>query len=440
LEGNALIILLVVFALVAVTGLTLLISGLIGQRIGSEPRCGSCGYDLTGRGSAGDCPECGRSLVGNIALGTRRVRRWRAAVGGVLVVITLLVIGSALSTGGMLRRLPTAWLVTVHERIAFGAHRSALFNELTVRITAGSLRREQIEGLLARVIERQRAAALDPASSAAADWSSQEADFVWSAAIAGLTNDAEFESFMVHAVDVRLAFDPTLEPGVVRPRFRISAPRGFTLVGTTTLPQSVWVSFEELAIGDHKVPGGFEMSGGAFVGGSSTMGPTALGLAPPADGSDAVPATGIVTIRLGATERRFTVTARAPILREPARVDRGALARRLADGLVISAVKRAPTEIEIMMQSEADGLDLAEPPVLLGAGGEIVCGTWSRSGGETEQGRWKLLYQTVDPDHLGDGPLRFRIESIMIVRPLEGGFVGRASAPPTEVTVQRPGP
>ncbi len=442
-----------ILAVVAVSGLTLLVRGLIGRRVGSEPRCGSCGHDLTGRGSAGDCPECGRSLLGNIVLGQRRVGRARVVVGAILLVFALTVVGSALSTGGILRRLPTSWLVTVHERVAWGGQRAALFSELTSRISKGTMRREQIDGVLARVIERQRIAALNPSSPEAADWSNQEANFVRAAAIAGLTNDEEFESFMVHAVDVGIEFEPTLEPGAIRPRFRITAPRGFTLLGTTALPQSVQVRIDELVFGEYAMPGGYDLTGGAFAGGSSAMGPTELQLDLPRDGGGSLPVTGSVTVRLGGTERRFTATARAPILREAASVDRAALASRLGKGIVITAVKISPTEIELTMQSEAEGLDLAEPPLLLGSGEPIVCGGWSRSGGEAERGRWKLTYDTLDPEHLGEdagavdgemrpatGPLRFRFTSLRILTPIEGGFVGRVTVPATDVTIARPAP
>jgi hypothetical protein len=447
------IIVLVLLALVAVAGLTLLVGGLIGYRVGSEPRCGFCGHDLSGRGTAGDCPECGRPLAGNIALGQRRIGRKRVILGAITLALALLVIGSAMSTGGILRRLPTAWLVTVHERIAWGGQRAALFTELMGRITNGTIRREQIDTLLARVIERQRTAALDRSSAEAANWSNQEADFVWAAAIAGLTNDAEFESFMVHAVDVGIEFEPTLEPGTVRPRFRITAPRGFTLPGTAALPQSVQVRVDELVFGEYAMPWGYDLTGGVFAGGSSAMGPSELKLDLPRDGGGSLPVTGAVTVRLGGTERRFTATARAPILREAASVDRAALASRLVRCIVITAVKISPTEIELTMQSEAEGLDLAEPPLLLGSGEPIVCGGWSRSGGEAERGRWKLTYDTLDPEHLGEdagavdgemrpatGPLRFRFTSLRILTPIEDGFVGRVTIPATDVTIARPAP
>ena len=48
-----------VSALVATIFLTI---GLRGRRVGTEPRCRKCGYNLTGT-SEGKCPECGTNIA-----------------------------------------------------------------------------------------------------------------------------------------------------------------------------------------------------------------------------------------------------------------------------------------------------------------------------------------------------------------------------------------
>lgn len=74
-------------------GLVLLIRGLRGRRVGAEPRCRRCGYDLTG-GAGERCPECGAALDRPRAVvqGRRRARRTLVIVGGALWIATLAVL------------------------------------------------------------------------------------------------------------------------------------------------------------------------------------------------------------------------------------------------------------------------------------------------------------------------------------------------------------
>jgi hypothetical protein len=67
-------------------GVSLLVRGIRGRRVGYEPRCGRCGYDLTMLGSE-RCPECGNELAaGAIVYGVRRRRRVALTLGLVLCV------------------------------------------------------------------------------------------------------------------------------------------------------------------------------------------------------------------------------------------------------------------------------------------------------------------------------------------------------------------
>lgn len=70
-------------ALLAGVGLFWFLAALFPRRRGDEPRCRSCGYNLTGISSE-RCPECGQALVGGaVVRGTRR-RRPLLAVCGLL--------------------------------------------------------------------------------------------------------------------------------------------------------------------------------------------------------------------------------------------------------------------------------------------------------------------------------------------------------------------
>ena len=50
------------FAMLVLVGILLLIHGLRGRRVGFDPHCKKCRYNLTGI-SADQCPECGSTIL-----------------------------------------------------------------------------------------------------------------------------------------------------------------------------------------------------------------------------------------------------------------------------------------------------------------------------------------------------------------------------------------
>ena len=96
-------------------GLVLLVRGLRGRRVGDEPRCRECGYNLTGITSS-RCPECGGTInEAEVVFGVRRRRRFSLALGAVLSGIAVL--GLGLWGSGLISRvnwyacLPSSMLV-----------------------------------------------------------------------------------------------------------------------------------------------------------------------------------------------------------------------------------------------------------------------------------------------------------------------------------------
>ncbi|MCB9850874.1 MAG: hypothetical protein H6817_09245, partial [Phycisphaerales bacterium] len=74
--------------LIALVGLVLLGFGVKGRRVGDEPRCRKCGYNLTGA-TAQVCSECGKTIdAQGVVFGVRR-RRKLAILLGVLCVLPI---------------------------------------------------------------------------------------------------------------------------------------------------------------------------------------------------------------------------------------------------------------------------------------------------------------------------------------------------------------
>ncbi len=96
-------------------GLTLLAVGLRGRRIGDEPRCRKCKYNLTGVESK-TCPECGRTWTPDSAARGLRIKRKRPLAIGAALLLLGSVLTAGLTTGYLQRtnwftRLPTNWII-----------------------------------------------------------------------------------------------------------------------------------------------------------------------------------------------------------------------------------------------------------------------------------------------------------------------------------------
>ena len=126
-------------------GLLLLIVGLWGKRVGTEPRCRKCRYNLTGL-TANRCPECGTEIDAEaVRYGLRR-RRWPALVfGSGLLLLSAAGVGALLY--GRAQKIDWYQHYPVRLLLAYaGADDQAALDELLTRlekdqIAAGSIPR-----------------------------------------------------------------------------------------------------------------------------------------------------------------------------------------------------------------------------------------------------------------------------------------------------------
>jgi hypothetical protein len=147
--GELIVILVMVGAIVAIR------FGWKGRRVGDAPHCHACNFDLTGVFPQRTvCPECGVDLKPEPAVAPGRFeRRWKLFTLGALVLVfsitfALLRVGGVLSTGQLVKVLPTQVLIDEsvlkpHSMIAWKGR-----IELWTRLTAGELDDTQQQTLL----------------------------------------------------------------------------------------------------------------------------------------------------------------------------------------------------------------------------------------------------------------------------------------------------
>jgi hypothetical protein len=142
---------------VPLLGLGLAVGGWQGRRVGNEPLCARCGYNLTGL-SGERCPECGQSVTeaGSIVLGRLRRRVW-AVLAGCTVLLFSMSWGARLGSPYLreykYQLYPFSWVVT-EATLARPSAPTAL-RELHRRYRQGRLSDAQMDKLAAVALNQQ---------------------------------------------------------------------------------------------------------------------------------------------------------------------------------------------------------------------------------------------------------------------------------------------
>lgn len=326
---------------VFVVGLVLVLRGLLGRRIGEEPRCRRCGFDLTGSEGSERCAECGAALLTPRAIrhGLRR-RRWLAAAVGALLVA----LGGAgflwLAAGRSWTAVaPTPWLVSVEYRWGDPQRRMAISREIGGRIAKGTIPPDAAMPIVRRVLaEQTRLARSAETGGPSGPYDEAGLDLAFDAAAAGLLTAAEVEALLLDAVDVSFLFDPPLRAGEVRPRIAVRGTRGTSPSFPSSRLPPLEVGIVAIEVGGRAVhQGGATMSLSPSRGGSGSIGPTLVATDLPAGTHEAI---ARVAIRTGSGERLVERAASVEILAADRVVPRERIASALRTLLEEPTVRR----------------------------------------------------------------------------------------------------
>lgn len=199
----------VLFLLFIIMGAWLLFAGLRGRRIEGVVECAHCTFNLSGIDQHGLCPECGRSLSAPNGTRARRVRRWRIAVLGLLIIalgITpFAMLGLQKAAGIKLTENAPVWWLRTELRVVGAARHAEIVAELDVRLI----------GVKRTMTTAQAQAVTDDFSAMLADrniaWNAGWSDFYERARLQSLVSDAQWMQYVerfltiswVHADRVR---------------------------------------------------------------------------------------------------------------------------------------------------------------------------------------------------------------------------------------------
>ena len=206
-------LLFVVSLILALAGVALLVAGRRGRRVGDEPRCVACGFDLRGRPvDSHACPECGRDLnrPGAVVHGTRTPRRIPLLTGLALSLAALVGLGvighRAYSEFDWYDHKPTSWLLRDLDT-APATNNDPDAAELLARLWDDELNDDQAEALVDAILVVQG----DRGNAWPTVWS----DLLEAAVDQSRLTKAQRRRYVRQAFDVGFKVRPILRRGAV---------------------------------------------------------------------------------------------------------------------------------------------------------------------------------------------------------------------------------
>ena len=200
-----LISLIILLILIAGVGVFKLLRGLRGGRIGDEPRCRRCDYQLQGIESL-QCPECGLPLSPSSVVRGKRYRRPSLATAGLLGLLVGLGAGAALAYVQVqqidwITFRPTSWLIDDLSSTNVSTQQAS-WRELDRRISGAGISQHQTDRLVDACLAMQ--AQSTPVPTIFGDM----ADAVSHELLAGKLTDARRNAFLSHLMRLSLVVRP----------------------------------------------------------------------------------------------------------------------------------------------------------------------------------------------------------------------------------------
>ena len=196
-------------------GACLLVLAVRGRRIDDHPLCRRCGFDLSGieRGQAARCPECGCSLGVRhaVRIGNRRRRPWQVIGASMLMVIMLGVVSTAIwasATSFDWNSVKPAWLL-VRESKAYGPGGATALDEIRRRIARKDIDQAAVSQVVDLMLARQADDDLV--------WNITWGDLVEEAHEHGLVSEAQWATYGLQAIQVRIAYRERVQAGLTLP-------------------------------------------------------------------------------------------------------------------------------------------------------------------------------------------------------------------------------
>ncbi|MBL9148658.1 MAG: hypothetical protein JNM94_08195 [Phycisphaerae bacterium] len=423
---------------VMLVGVAIAVWALVGRRVGTEPRCGRCAFDLTGHGDAlATCPECGATLSAKSTVRGVRRRRWILATLAVVAVAFGATLAIDVASVARLKRTPTWWLVHVERNVTSSAWRRQIHAELTERVVLGTASVAELAPILDDLRARQRRAheAVARGEAPSEPWDVEDTFFVVLAFQAGGMPDDDFANFVLDATDVRAIAEPAMAAGAIRPRLVVESPRGLPVeFNAGQMLGGLHITTTELEIAGRTIP-----LGGATVTGlfprMSSCGPTELDLDLPAG---TCTGTMRATIAVGGVTRTVERSFEADILAEDRRLDYAAVERDLSAHLSALQARRNGATIEVSGTWTKSTVRPPESAVLVTVDRRIASRSGSSQGdGKTWSVKWSFPF--AEGDTLSQ-PLSIEFPWVLLEAPGLDGFTGIVSQTPVrrDVTIAVP--
>jgi hypothetical protein len=203
-------VLLYTSAAILVFGVALLVLGMRGRRVGEDPHCRTCGFNLRGRDPDSErCPECGTEVTA-ASLAVGRQQRWPALIRLGLGLALLGAAASGVQTwrwahdADWSKWKPTAWLISDLETVG-PRERGRALDELLSRVRGDDAKQADVDAVVDHMLTLQ--------ADRSKAWKPDFGRLVEVAARAGHVDRPRRERYLRQSVSVQLQSKPKARRG-----------------------------------------------------------------------------------------------------------------------------------------------------------------------------------------------------------------------------------